>query len=130
MDPFLSLRQEIDQVFDNMLGDWTGRSLFNSGLQNFIPTVDVKETSKEIRVTAELPGLEQKDIQVSLLEGMLTIKGEKREEHEEEKGETYRCERQYGAFERTIALPAGVDADLARGRTLTPRTSAVAQSVT
>ncbi len=69
------------------------------------------ETAKEIRVTAELPGLEEKDLEVSLLEGALTIKGEKRDEHEEEKGDVYHSERHYGMFERTISLPSQVDAD-------------------
>lgn len=110
-DPFGALRQEIDQMFGRTLGDWTGRNSFNTGMRTFMPTVDVKETAKEFRVTAELPGMEEKDLELSLLDGMLTIKGEKREEHEEEKGETYRCERQYGAFARTISLPAEVDAD-------------------
>ena len=111
-DPFGGLRQEIDQMFNGVLGDWTGRTnLFSSGMQSFMPTIDVKETAKEIRVSAELPGLEENDIEVSLLEGVLRITGEKREEHEEEKGDTYRCERQYGRFQRMVQLPAEVDAD-------------------
>jgi HSP20 family protein len=108
-DPFMRLRQNIDRMFDNVLGDWTGR--MNMFDRAFMPTVDVRETAKEIRVTAELPGLEQKDIEVSLLNGALWIKGEKHEEHEEEKGEIYRCERQYGSFQRMVELPAEVDAD-------------------
>lgn len=110
-DPFALLRQEIDQMFNGVVGDWTGRSMFNPNMPAFMPNVDVKETAKEIRVTAELPGLDEKDLEVSLLDGLLSIKGEKREEHEEEKGETYRSERQYGAFQRTIQLPAEVDAN-------------------
>ena len=109
IDPFSTLREEIDQIFSRMLGDWTGRNLFNTGMRTFMPTVDIKETGKEIRVTAELPGLDQKDLNVSMLDGMLTIKGEKREEHEDDKGETYRCECRYGAFERMVQLPAEVD---------------------
>jgi HSP20 family protein len=111
LDPFLRLRQDIDQMFDGMLGDWTGRMNLFDRAQSFMPIVDVHETAKEIRVTAELPGLDEKDIEVSLLDGALYIKGEKREEHEEEKGETYRCERQYGAFQRVIDLPSEVDSD-------------------
>lgn len=108
-DPFMRLRHNIDQVFDNMLGDWTGR--MNKFDRAFIPTIDVHETAKEIRVTAELPGLEEKNIDVSLLNGALWIKGEKNEEHEEEKGDVYRCERRYGSFQRMIELPTEVDAD-------------------
>ena len=110
-DPFLRLRQDIDQMFSGMLGDWTGGMNLFDRTQTFMPIVDVHETEKEIRVTAELPGLDGKDLEVSLLEGALYIKGEKREEHEEEKGDVYRCERQYGEFQRMIQLPAEVDAD-------------------
>jgi HSP20 family protein len=113
LDPFVRMRQEIDEMFNNVLGDWTGRmNLFNrGGMGAFMPIVDVTETAKEIRVTAELPGLDEKDLEVSIQEDSLWIKGEKREEHEAERGDIYRSERQYGAFERMIPLPAEVDAD-------------------
>jgi HSP20 family protein len=111
LEPFLRLRQDIDQMFDGMLSDWTGGMNLFDRTQTFMPIVDVHETAKEIRVTAELPGLEEKNLEVSLLDRALYIKGEKREEHEEEKGDVYRCERQYGAFQRVIELPAEVDAD-------------------
>jgi len=111
-DPFWHMGQDIDRMFGGLLGDWTGgMNVFNGGGGSFMPTVDVKETAKEIRVTAELPGLEEKDIQVSLFGSSLSIKGEKREEHEEEKGDVYRCERQYGSFERVIQLPSEVETD-------------------
>ena len=112
MDPFAQMSQDIDQMFQGMLGDRSGRmNLFNRAGQVFMPTIDVKEKAKEIRVTAVLPGLEEKDIEVSLLGRALWIKGEKREEHEEEKGDVYQCERQYGAFERMIPLPVEIDAE-------------------
>jgi len=115
MDTLGELRQEIDQIFNGFLGDWTGRiNLLDRRLGNFMPEVDVAETGKEVRVTAELPGLEEKDLEVSLIDGALTIRGEKREEHEEDKGDYYHSERQYGAFERMIPLPSEVDADKAK----------------
>ena len=99
-------------MFDGMLGDWTGpMSLLDRRLGSWMPQIDVSETAKEIRVTAELPGMEEKDLEVSLVEGALTIRGEKSEEHEEDKGDVHRSERQYGMFERTIRLPSEVDAD-------------------
>jgi HSP20 family protein len=111
-DPFTQMRREIDQMFNGMLGDWTGpMNLLDRRLGSWMPQVDVSETAKEIRVTAELPGMEEKNLEVSLVEGALTIKGEKSEEHEEEKGDVHRSERQYGMFERTIPLPSEVDAD-------------------
>lgn len=115
MDPFMQMRQEIDQMFNGMLGDWsTPINLLDRRLGSWIPNIDVAETGKEIRVTAELPGLEEKDLEVSVLDDALTIKGEKREEHEEDKGDVYRSECQYGRFERTIPLPAPVDVDNVR----------------
>ena len=111
-DPFRQLRQEIDHMFNGILGDWSGRmNLPDRKLGSWMPNIDLNETAKEIRVTAELPGIEEKDLEVALLDGALMIKGEKREEHEEEKGDVYRSERQYGMFERTIPLPSDVDVD-------------------
>ena len=110
--PFGQLRREIDDMFNGMLGDWTGRmNLLDRRFGSWMPQIDVNETAKEIRVTAELPGMEEKDIEVSLLDGALTIKGEKREEHEEDKGDVYHAERQYGMFERTIPLASEIDAE-------------------
>ena len=97
--------------------DWplTGRiSLMDRRFGTFVPDVDITETDKEFRVTAELPGMDGKDLNVSFVEGLLTIKGEKREEHEEQRGDSYRSERQFGAFERTIPLPSGVNPDKAK----------------
>ena len=112
LDPFVQFRREIDQMFNGMLGDWTRpMNLLDRQLGGWMPHIDVSETAKEIRVTAELPGMEEKDLEVSFLDGVLTIKGEKNEEHEEEKSDVHRSERQYGMFERTIPLPAEVDVD-------------------
>jgi HSP20 family protein len=86
-------------------------NLVDRRLGSWMPQADVSETAKEVRVTVELPGMEEKDLEVSFLDGALTIKGEKNEEHEEEKGDVYRSERRYGRFERTIPLPAEVDVD-------------------
>jgi HSP20 family protein len=106
MDPFAQMSQDIDQMFQGMLGDWSGRmNLFNRAGQVFMPTIDVKDTAKEIRATAELPGLEEKDIELSLVDRALWIKGEKREEHEEEKGDVYQCERQYGSVRTYDSAP-------------------------
>jgi HSP20 family protein len=111
-DPFRQLHREINHVFNRMLGEWPGpMNLLDRRLGNWIPQVDMSETEKEVRLTAELPGIEEKDLDVSLVDGALTIKGEKREEHEEEKGDLHHSERQYGMFERTIPLPAGVAVD-------------------
>ena len=112
LDPFAQFRREMDNMFEGMLGDWARpMNLLDRRLGSWMPQIDVRETAKEIRVTAELPGMEEKDLEVSFLDGALTIKGEKNEEHEEEKGDVHRSERQYGMFERSIPLPAEVDVD-------------------
>ena len=117
-DPFTMLRRDIDRVFGNFLGDsrWPDRTLnmLDRQLGSFMPEIDVKETENEFRVTADLPGMDEKDLQVSFIDGGLSIKGEKREEHEEEKGDAYRAERRYGAFERMIPLSSDVDVNKAK----------------
>ena len=77
----------------------------------WMPAVDIVETPKELVLTAELPGMELKDIDVSVEEGVLTIRGEKFEEKkEEEDKKVYLYERNYGTFQRAFALPTGADA--------------------
>lgn len=106
-DPFLALRKQMDDVLDGF---------FNGASGAFLPSVDVSETDKEIRIVAELPGVERKDIDVTLSGNQLTIKGEKRSEREE-KGEKdekagrqyHRVERSFGSFQRTMSLPYEID---------------------
>jgi HSP20 family protein len=76
-----------------------------------VPAVDVTQTDKGYEVTAELPGVEEKDIDVKLANGVLTIKGEKRDEKEEKKEGYYVHERSFGSFERSFQVPEGVDTD-------------------
>ncbi len=109
-EPFRSLHREIDRLFDEFTRSfpaplWRGRE----GL--LVPEVDIAETDTEVRVTAELPGVEDKDVDVTLANGVLTIKGEKKAE-KEDKGKTFhRVERSYGALERSLTLPVDVDED-------------------
>jgi len=74
-----------------------------------IPKVDVVDRENEVLVKAEIPGVDKKDIDISVGEDTVTIKGETRREEKEEKGDYYRCEISHGAFSRTVALPAAVD---------------------
>ena len=112
-DPFNYLRSQINRVFDNFWGEssFTSRHEIAAG---FWPQVDVTETDKEIKVSAEIPGVESKDLDVSVEDGTLTIKGEKKYEREEKEKGQYRMERSYGSFERVIALPAEVDESKAK----------------
>jgi HSP20 family protein len=75
------------------------------------PAVDIAESDKAYEITAELPGLDEKNIEVKLANGALTIKGEKQEEKEEKKKDYYLHERHFGSFERCFRVPEGVDAD-------------------
>jgi len=106
--PFSLLRHEMNSLFDNFFSGF-GMEPFETRLGAFNPRIDVAEADKEIKVTAELPGMEDKDIDISLTKDMLTIKGEKKEEKEEKGKSFYRMERSYGSFSRTIPLPAEID---------------------
>ena len=107
-DPFLSLHREMNRLFDDAFRSF-GRDLPTLGtLPSFNtrwPNVEISDTDKEITVTAEIPGLEQKDVEILLDEGMLTLKGEKRSETEDK--EKQFSERYYGRFERRI--PVGTE---------------------
>lgn len=117
--PFEALRQEVDQLFDRFSPRWRlpiSRAPFALELPwlremgAIAPAVDVAEKEKEYEITAELPGLDEKNIEVKVADGMLTIKGEKKEEKEERKKDYYLSERRYGSFVRSFQLPEGVDA--------------------
>jgi HSP20 family protein len=111
-DPFTSFRQQIDQLFDDFLTPFdTTRGLATEQHGGVWPSVDVDETEKAYKVTAELPGMEQKDVEVTLRDNALIISGEKRREHKEENGGRTYAERSYGRFMRSIPLDAEVDAD-------------------
>ena len=111
-DPFPSFRQEMDRLFDEF---FEGRALAPWGEEwtGFAPRVDVVETDREVKVTAELPGLDAQDVDVTVSHNTLTLKGEKKQEHEERREGYYRSERSYGSFQRTIALPGNVETDKA-----------------
>ena len=112
-DPFLAFRHEMDRLFDSFFAPAHFGRFGGLGGFPFNPAVDVSETDKEVRVRAELPGVEEKDIDVSLDEDVLTIRGEKREERSED-GERRRfVETSYGSFERSLRLPfTPEDADI------------------
>lgn len=113
-DPFTMLRKRFDDIFDDwMTGPAALPAAFTSG-QGFAPSIDVSETDNELKICADLPGLEDKDVEVKLAGNQLTIRGEKKAEHEEknggEKGRYFhRVERSYGSFQRSISLPFDVD---------------------
>lgn len=119
--PMESLRRDFDRLFEDFGDLW--RSPVRQALltpESFLsreltwpatPAVDVAEKEKAYEITAELPGLDEKNVEVKVANGMLTIKGEKKEEKEEKKKDYYLSERRYGSFERRFQIPDGVEAD-------------------
>jgi len=107
--PFVALHQRMNDLFDDFFGEFdAGLSRYGSRFMT-MPSIDVSETDDDVRVTADLPGMDEKDVQVVLENDILTIKGEKKQEHEEKKQNYHMVERSYGQFQREISLPAGVD---------------------
>ena len=110
-DPLARLHRHIDDLFSN---SWLTRTWPGTGQAAgaVMPRLDVSEDDKQLVATAELPGIDEKDVEVTLDDNVLTIKGEKKSEREEkdEKKNYHLVERSYGSFRRSIALDADVDA--------------------
>jgi len=119
--PFESLRDEIGRLFDDFgRGFWRPLSrsllptapLFQRQLKwPTMPAVDVVESEKAYEITAELPGMDEKSIEVKVADSVLTIKGEKREEKEQKEQDYYLRERSFGSFERSFEVPETVETD-------------------
>lgn len=119
--PFLALHREMNRLFDETLRGFDAASV--GGLapagDGFVPRLDVAENDAEIRVALELPGLDQKDVDVSLTGDLLVVRGEKRDRRETagSKDERWhRVESRYGAFERALQLPCEVERDATSAR--------------
>jgi HSP20 family protein len=113
-DPFLSLHREMNRLFDDVLrGTGLPAATGNQGqgrVGNFVnASMNVSETENEIRITAELPGVTEQDIDVSLDDDVLTIRGEKKFERTDDKVNFHFVERSYGTFQRSLRLPFPVD---------------------
>lgn len=121
-DSLSGLREEMNQLFDEFVSGIERRtpSLFRSYEPGWLlggrrgeitPAVDISEDDRAVTLTAELPGMKEEDVEVVLREDMLTVKGEKKSEREEQKENYYLTERRYGSFERTFRLPETADVD-------------------
>ena len=109
-------RREVDRFrseFGRLFDDFFNRSSFGRFFEggDWLPAMDVSETGKEIIIHAEVPGMDSKDIEISLNRRLLTVKGEKKQEHEDKEKSYHRIERSYGSFTRSFELSADVDAD-------------------
>jgi HSP20 family protein len=108
--PFQLLRREMDNWFEHFFPEPI-REIGPVAAPEWAPRVDVEETDKELVVKADLPGVDPKDVDVSVTEGALVLRGEKKEVREDKKKNYHRVERFIGKFYREIPLPAGVDPD-------------------
>jgi HSP20 family protein len=108
--PRTSFMFPVRDMFDRFFDDERIGNILSED-KSFVPAFDISESDTEYSVVAELPGIDEKDLDVTLTDGILTIKGEKKHESEE-KGETYhRIERRYGSFQRSFRMPDGVQGD-------------------
>ena len=108
--PFFALHREMNRMFDDFFHSFD-LTPFGGGrsFATFSPSVDIREDEKEVSIKAELPGLDEKDIEVTLAADSLTIRGEKKEEKEEKGKEYWHREMSYGSFHRVIPLPEGLN---------------------
>jgi HSP20 family protein len=114
--PMSMLERFADEI-DNVFGDFgfgRTRGLLGSGRDMWAPAVEVYQQNNEFVVHADLPGLKKEDVTIDVTDNDLTISGERRQEHETDRGGVYRSERTYGSFYRTIPLPDGAMADQAK----------------
>jgi HSP20 family protein len=120
-DIFAAMRDEMDRMFERFETDWPRWPTLSAwprlpsafrrgnGAELVVPDLDVRENAKSIVIEAELPGVEEKDVSVTLANGLLTITGEKKDQHEEKDETHYFSERSFGAFERSLRLPDSID---------------------
>ena len=111
-DPFGALHRDVERLFEDFTRNWPnprGALAVGEG-QALMPSIDVHETDNGLEVTAEIPGVDEKDVDVTLSDNVLTIKGEKKSEREEKDEGRVLSERTYGSFQRSFSLPYEVDA--------------------
>ena len=124
-NPITTLQQEMNSIFDNFFNRSFGMrtSGFDEAWEQFQPRIDVVDGEKEIKVTAELPGLDEKDIDLTLTQNTLHISGEKKAESEDKGENYYRMERSYGSFHRSISAALNPRESIRMAETDTPASS-------
>ena len=108
--PAYAVQRNHNRLFDEFFNEFS-HALGSSNDAGFSPSIDISETDTEIKIAAELPGLDENDVEVSLEDNVLTISGEKKAEHENEGENYYRVERSYGSFQRSVTLSHEVETD-------------------
>jgi HSP20 family protein len=102
-----SLQSDMNRLFDGFFGGRAG----NDQHRRWIPAMDLVETEDRLVLRADLPGLEEDDVNIEVKDGVLTISGERKSEHEEKGEGFYRVERAFGSFSRSLTMPQGIDTD-------------------
>ena len=116
-DPFSAFRGEMDRMFENFFGDrglpelTTPHARLWGSTEMLVPSMDIRETDDMVELTAELPGMEEKEVDLSIANGVLTLRGEKKYEHEDKDDNVHVMERRYGSFMRRFRLPETVNVD-------------------
>jgi HSP20 family protein len=113
----MAFRREMNRVFDDAfrgfgrggMPSFLGPAFGRVPMETLMPQIDVSESEREIQVTAELPGIDEKDVEVILADDMLTMRGEKKAEHEQKDRDYHLMERSHGAFSRSLPLPFAAD---------------------
>jgi HSP20 family protein len=118
--PALTFQRDMNRLFDDFFNTFDTAPAWPFGgdlpARAFTPAVNVAESDKEVTVTTEVPGMEEKDVSVELQDDILTIAGEKKTETEEKGKEWHRREYSYGSFRRTVPLPVAVESDKAKAK--------------
>jgi HSP20 family protein len=112
-NPIAALQRDMNRAFESFWSEASRSFGGRAGSDDAVPRSDVVETDSGVEVSIELPGLDEKEVEVTLTDEALTIRGEKKVERREEKRGYYVSERSYGSIYRSIPLPAGVDSDRA-----------------
>lgn len=108
--PLLGLQRDIDRIFNNFFQGFNAPQIQQAGINALIaPRINIAESNKSYQISAELPGVEEKDVDISVTNGVLNIKGERKEEKEEKDQSYHRIESSYGMFQRSLPLPENAD---------------------
>jgi HSP20 family protein len=102
-----TLQTDLNRVFDTFFGGRTA----NDATRRWVPAMDLVETDDHLVLRADLPGLDKEDVEIEVKDGVLTVSGERRTEHEDSADGYHRVERAFGRFSRSLSLPQGIDAD-------------------
>lgn len=112
IDVFGAMRNEMDRMFERFEHGWPSLPrLFSRGSSSgaMLPEIDVHDNTKTLTIDVDLPGVDEKDVTVTLANGLLTIRGEKKSQREEKNENYYLAERSYGGFERSLRMPDTID---------------------